>query len=88
MFPIAVGLVFLVASSLTYNPVMRSSLAFVGTIPLLVGIFFQAITLEFISWEDQGRLWPIYPLIVGVASLAAYSHQTGSTRLIWPLPCC
>ena len=25
-----------------------------------------------LSWSDQGTLWPIYPLVVGLAFLAAY----------------
>ncbi|HEX8600666.1 MAG TPA: DUF5668 domain-containing protein [Chloroflexia bacterium] len=50
----------------------RSGIVLGGMIPLLLGAFFFAITLGLISWGDQGTLWPIYPLIVGVAFFAAY----------------
>lgn len=80
IFPIAVGLILLAASAMTHNLSVRGSLAFLGTIPLLVGVFFLATTLEYISADDQGRLWPVYPLIVGVASLAAYFASKGEQR--------
>lgn len=51
---------------------VRSGMVLGGTIPLLLGAFFFATTLGLISWGDQGTLWPVYPLIVGVAFFAAY----------------
>jgi len=52
-----------------------AGLAFVGTILVLIGAFFFLFTLPNVSlpgygvihWGDQGKLWPVYPLIVGVA---------------------
>jgi hypothetical protein len=51
-----------------------AGLAFVGTILVLIGAFFFLFTLHLalpgygvVGWGDQGRLWPVYPLIVGVA---------------------
>jgi hypothetical protein len=48
--------------------------AFVGTIVTLVGAFFFLFTLRVnipgygpVEWSDMGRLWPAFPLIVGVA---------------------
>ena len=49
----------------------RAGLVIGGTIPLLVGAFFFATTIGILSWEDQGRLWPVYLLIVGVAFFRA-----------------
>jgi hypothetical protein len=51
-----------------------AGLAFVGTIVTLVGAFFFLFTLHVnipgygpVEWSDMGRLWPAFPLIVGVA---------------------
>jgi hypothetical protein len=49
-------------------------LAFVGTIVTLVGLFFFAFTLNInlfglgrVDWSDMSLLWPVFPLIVGIA---------------------
>lgn len=51
-----------------------AGLAFVGTIITLTGAFFFLFTLHAhipgfgeVQWGDQGRLWPAYPTIVGIA---------------------
>ncbi len=51
-----------------------AGLAFVGTIVTLVGAFFLLFTLHLnlpgyglVEWSDMGRLWPAFPVIVGVA---------------------
>jgi hypothetical protein len=51
-----------------------AGLAFVGTIVALVGAFFFLFTLRVnlpgygpVNWSDMGRLWPAFPLIVGIA---------------------
>jgi hypothetical protein len=80
LFPIVFGLALLVISALSRNVGARSGPAVMGTILLLVGIFFQVTTLRLISWEDQGRLWPIYPLIVAVASLVGYFVSGGEYK--------
>lgn len=50
----------------------RAAAATFGSLVVLLGAFFFATTVGFISWEDQGRLWPIYPLTLGVALLIGY----------------
>jgi hypothetical protein len=50
----------------------RAAAATFGSVVILIGAFFLATTLGFVSWEDQGRLWPIYPLSVGVGLLIGY----------------
>jgi hypothetical protein len=69
---VVVGLVFWIGyvTSAGRDP----GLAFVGTIVTLVGAFFFLFTLNVsvpglgvIGWGDMARLWPAFPLIVGVA---------------------
>ncbi len=40
---------------------------------LLVGIFFFAITLGPLEWHDLRELWPVFPLIGGIAFLATWA---------------
>lgn len=49
-------------------------LTFVGTIAILVGLFFFLFTLNVnlfglghVTWGAMGQLWPAFPLIVGLA---------------------
>jgi hypothetical protein len=51
-----------------------AGLAFVGTLVTLVGAFFFLFTLRIdipgygpVDWSDMSRLWPAFPLIVGIA---------------------
>jgi hypothetical protein len=59
-----------------------AGLAFVGTIITLIGAFFFLFTLHTfvpgygsIQWGDQGRLWPAYPMIVGIAFVVLWIAQ-------------
>jgi hypothetical protein len=81
VFPIITGLVLLIFSAIADSPGLRSGLALPGTIALLTGGFFLATTLGAISWEDQGRLWPLYPFIVGVANVVAYFASDARQRI-------
>jgi hypothetical protein len=72
VFPIVTGLCLLVGSALASSRGVRVGLALPGTIVLLTGGFHLATTLDYISWSDQGTLWPLYLLIVGAACLVAY----------------
>lgn len=67
---VVVGLV-LVGIALMPATRVKSAPVLVGSMLLMLGIFFQATTLGAISWEDQGRLWPLYPIIFGLALLAS-----------------
>jgi hypothetical protein len=56
-----------------------AGLAFVGTIITLIGAFFFLFTLHVhipgfgeVQWGDQGRLWPAYPFIVGLAFIVLW----------------
>jgi hypothetical protein len=72
VLPLAAGALLLAMALLAQDSSARAGLAIGGTIPFLTGIFFLATTLGYISWEDQGRLWPIYPLIVAAAFVVGY----------------
>lgn len=72
IFPMIAGVFLLVLTFTSPNPAARSGLVFAGTIPLLLGLFFFAITLDILSWSNMGTLWPIFPLAVGVAFIIAY----------------
>src|SRR6476620_5412229 len=71
-FGILAGLAMLVMALIADNPRARAGWVFPGTIALLLGVFFLLTTNGILSWSDQGTLWPIYPLVVGLAFLAAY----------------
>jgi hypothetical protein len=71
-FMIFAGLLLIVYAFSMDQPGRRAGLVIAGTIALLVGSFFMTTTLGLISWNDQGVLWPVYPLIVGVGFLAGY----------------
>jgi hypothetical protein len=72
LFPALAGLAMLVMALVADNPKARVGWVLPGTIALLMGGFFVATTSGILSWSDQAVLWPIYPLVVGVAFLAAY----------------
>ncbi|MCA9931449.1 MAG: hypothetical protein KC419_23345 [Anaerolineales bacterium] len=38
----------------------------------LVGLFFFLFTFGIYEWAEMGRLWPVFPLIGGIAFLAMY----------------
>jgi hypothetical protein len=62
----------------------RTAAATFGAMVVLLGLFFFATTLGYLAWEDQGRLWPIYPLSLGLALLVGYvvSGQQDRSYLI------
>jgi hypothetical protein len=72
IFPMLAGLGLIMLGFTTESPQSRGALVFSGSIPLLVGAFFFATTTGIFSRGDQGTLWPVYPLIVGVAFFAGY----------------
>ena len=55
-------------------------LAFVGTIVTLTGLFFFLFTFNVdllglgrVDWSDMGKLWPAFPLIVGIAFVVLWA---------------
>lgn len=72
VFPTITG-VFLIALAYTSpNLQRRAGLVLSGTTPLLVGVFFFLMNTGVLSRSDMGKLWPVFPLIVGIAFFAAY----------------
>jgi hypothetical protein len=69
---ILLGLAILSGTFLTPGGRPHPGSATFGTIVTLLGIFFLATTLGYLSWSDQGVLWPIYPLVVGIGLLVGY----------------
>ena len=59
-------------------------LVFTGVAAALLGAFFLAITLGRLTWNDAGRLWPIYVLIGGLAFLAQWLARPGERGLLVP----
>jgi hypothetical protein len=55
---------------------------FIGTLSALLGLFFFGFTLGVWEWGDMSKLWPVFPLIVGVAFCALFladrKHDPGS----------
>jgi hypothetical protein len=54
---------------------------FAGTVAVLIGLFFFGFTLDFWDWAEMAVLWPVFPLIGGVAFfvlfLADRKHDVG-----------
>ena len=74
-WPVAVIALGAILFGLSFSNGLRSARAastLFGTMFLLLGAFFLLTTLDVLAWADQGRLWPIYPMIVGVAMLVSY----------------
>ena len=72
IFPMLVGAGILAMAFTADSGEARAGLVIGGTIPLLVGAFFFAITMGLFSWSDMGTLWPVFPIIVGLAFVAGY----------------
>lgn len=44
-----------------------------GTAFTLCGVFFFFFTFEVVDWSDMDRLWPVFPLIGGLAFVATWA---------------
>lgn len=67
VFVLVPGLLFL--AGYVFGEDHDPGLAFVGTAATLLGVFFFLVTLGAggLQSTDIGRLWPVYPLIGGIA---------------------
>lgn len=75
IFPTVVGLGFFAGWLFSSDKAAAYGLAIPGTINLLVGLFFFSFTLGFFEWGDMAFLWPVFPLIVGVAFIVAWAFS-------------
>jgi len=48
----------------------------------LVGLFFFFFTFGVFEWGEMGRLWPVFPLIGGIAFTALYMAERDSGLLV------
>ena len=72
IFPTIVGLSMFVGWF--FSPKKRGShgIMIPAVINFLVGVFFFGFTFSFFEWSDMAVLWPVFPLIVGVAFFVAW----------------
>lgn len=73
LFPVLGGLGLLVSYVLT--GFKDEGLVFLGVLALFVGLFFFGFTLGFWEWDQMRDLWPVFPLIGGVAFIALFLAQ-------------
>lgn len=78
-FPLVVGVAFLVAY--VASGFRESGFVFAGVLTTLIGLFFFGFTMGSWQWEEMETLWPVFPLIVGVAFFALFvadrKHELG-----------
>ncbi len=48
-------------------------LTWIGTVALLLGIFFFGFTTGRWEWAQMAQLWPVFPLIAGVAWIVQFA---------------
>lgn len=82
IFPLGAGLAFLVQYFIGGR--QEEGLIFSGVAGVLTGALFFAITLGPLDWGDLGELWPLFPLIAGVAFLAQWLVKPGERGLLVP----
>ena len=70
IFPILAGLAFL--TGYVASGFKDAGLAFVGTAATLVGLFFFGFSLGYWDWAQMAQLWPVLPMIGGVAFLVLF----------------
>jgi hypothetical protein len=73
LFPMLGGVAFFVAYAVSEEK--DPGMIFLGTGALLVGLFFFGFTLGVWEWGEMSVLWPVFPLIGGVAFLAFFFAQ-------------
>lgn len=78
IFPTLAGLAFIVA----YVRQKDAGFLIPGVAGFLIGLFFFLFTLGSFEWSQMGQLWPLFPLIGGLAFLAAYLSDRDAGLLI------
>jgi hypothetical protein len=80
VFPLLAGLGFLVGYIL--SGFKEEGFVFIGTLAALLGLFLFGFTLGLWEWGDMDKLWPVFPLILGVAFFALFladrKHDAGA----------
>jgi hypothetical protein len=72
IFPVIVGLS--IFAGWLFAPTKRGNhgMMIPAVITFLVGVFFFGFTFGVFEWGDMAVLWPVFPLIVGVAFIVAW----------------
>jgi hypothetical protein len=70
VFPMLGGLAFF--GGYVASGFKEGGFVFVGTAALLVGLFLFGFSLGIWAWEQMAQLWPVFPLIGGVALVALF----------------
>jgi hypothetical protein len=75
IFPILGGLAFL--GGYAAGGFRDAGLVFVGTLAVLVGVFFFGFSLGIWEWAQMADLWPAFPLIGGLGFVALFLAERG-----------
>jgi hypothetical protein len=73
LFPLLGGLAFLVGY--IASGFRESGFVLVGVLATLIGLFLFGFSLGLWEWGDMRRLWPVFPLIAGVAFVALFAAE-------------
>jgi hypothetical protein len=72
IFPTIVGLSMFVGWFFAPKKPGSHGIMIPAMINFLVGVFFFGFTFGIVQWSDMSVLWPVFPLIVGVAFFVAW----------------
>jgi len=72
IFPTIVGLSMFVGWFFSAKKRGSHGVMIPAVINFLVGVFFFGFTFSYFRWSDMAVLWPVFPLIVGVAFFVAW----------------
>ncbi len=63
---------------------MRKTTVFLALVLIVVGFYFLLVQLQ-LGLPTLDRIWPVFPLAWGIASLIIYfrSDRTGESRVFW-----
>lgn len=78
IFPTLFGVAMLALGIATrHNRATAEGEIMVGVWALLLGLFFFLFTTGTVSWSEMARLWPTFPLIVGLGFLIRFLASGG-----------
>ena len=72
VFPTIVGISLFIGWLVSSNKRGSYGMIIPAAINFLVGLFFFGFTFGVFPWDDMAIYWPVFPLIVGIAFIAAW----------------